>query len=253
MLAMSTHPPASPPHTRVALVTVADAGLGRAVARQLSEAGMTVYAGTRCDEAGRAAERELRHVRLDLDDDATVARAAEMVERSSGRLDVLVNMVGLTASLGGAAGGPRDDFRAVFETNLLDALHLMTVTNAMFPLLRRSPAGRVVNVASAFQAPARTGDTAPRNTVEALTLQYAVMGRPDGVLVNAVCVEADVHAWDGFEEDRALRRAAELPVRLALAEDLLLTATSTGPDGVCAELSTEGPGDGNGAGTIRVV
>ncbi|MFJ6076294.1 SDR family NAD(P)-dependent oxidoreductase [Streptomyces sp. NPDC093065] len=256
---MSSHPPAGPPHTRVALVTVADTGLGRAVARLLAEAGVTVYAGVRSDAAGRATERELRasgldvrHTRLDLDDDTTVTRAAELVQRGGGRLDALVNMVGLTASLGGAADGSDRELRAMFETNLLDALHLMTVTGAMFPLLRRS-GGRVVNVAGAFEAPARTGAAAPRNAVEALTLRYALMGRPDGVLVNAVCVEAGVPGWDGFEEDGALRRAAALPVRLALAEDLLLTATSTGPDGVCVQLSADGPGDAQGTATIRVV
>lgn len=102
---MSSRPPAGLPHTRVALVTVADAGLGRAVARELAEAGMTVYVGARREKAGQKAERELRasgldarHVPLDLDEDATMARAAELVERSSGRLDVLVNMVGLTSS-----------------------------------------------------------------------------------------------------------------------------------------------------------
>ncbi|MFE7752048.1 SDR family NAD(P)-dependent oxidoreductase [Streptomyces sp. NPDC057428] len=80
----------------------------RVVARQLAEAGMTAYVGARREEAGRRAERELRasgsrraaraagprRVR-------SVASAAELVERSSGRLDVLVNMVGLTSSLDG--------------------------------------------------------------------------------------------------------------------------------------------------------
>ncbi|GHB13390.1 dehydrogenase [Streptomyces tendae] len=255
---MSSHPLGGPPNTRVALVTVADAGLGRAVARLLAEAGVTVFAGARSDAAGRATERELRasgldvrHIRLDLDDDTTVTRAAELIERGGGRLDALVNMVGLTTSLGAADGSERE-LRAVFETNLLDALHLMTVTGAMFPLLRRS-GGRVVNVASAFEAPARTEAAAPRNAVEALTLQYALMGRPDGVLVNAVCVEANVPTWDGLEEDGVLRRAAALPVRLALAKDPKLTATSTGPDGVCTQLSADGPGDAHGTGTIRVL
>ncbi|MGW0296476.1 SDR family NAD(P)-dependent oxidoreductase [Streptomyces anthocyanicus] len=257
---MSSRPPAGLPHTRVALVTVADAGLGRAVARELAEAGMTVYVGARREKAGQKAERELRasgldarHVPLDLDEDATMARAAELVERSSGRLDVLVNMVGLTSSLDGTSENSPDGFRAVFETNLLDAIHLMTVTNAMFPLLRRSGGGHIVNVASAFHAPARNGSGTPRNAVEALTLQYADIGRQDGVLVNAVCVDAGIPAWDGSEEDGALRRAAALTVRLVLAEDPLLTATSTGPDGVCSGLSAAAPGGESDADPVRVV
>lgn len=220
---------------------------------------MRVYAGARSEEAGRAVAGELRasgldvrHVPLDLDDDATVSRTAELIERSAGHLDVLVTMTGLTSSLGGGGVASPDGFQAVFESNFLDGLHLMTVTNAVFPLLRRSTDGRVVNVCSAFRPPAADGDIVPKNAVEALTLHYADLGRPHGVLVNVVCVAARIPAWGGGEDGAALRRAAALPVRLALAEDRARTATYTGPDGVCASLSA-GPGGAAGAVTIDVV
>ncbi|MEV0850198.1 SDR family NAD(P)-dependent oxidoreductase [Streptomyces sp. NPDC049954] len=251
--------PGDTTHTRVALVTVADTGLGRAVARQLARAGMRVYAGARGEEAGRAVAGEpgacgldVRHVPLDLHDDATVSRAAELIEQSAGHLDVLVTMTGLTAFPGRTGADSPDGFQAVFETNFLDGLHLMTVTNAMFPLLRRSAGGRVVNVFSAFQPPATTRDVVPRNAVEALTLHYADLGRPDGVLVNAVCVAAEIPARDGREDGAASLRAAALPVRLALTGDHARTATYTGPDGVCASLSA-GPGGATGVVTIDVV
>lgn len=86
--------------------------------------------------------------------------------------------------------------RAVFETNVFGVI---TVTNAMLPLLRRSPAARVVNVSSGVGSLTITSDSdgpmaglltsaayAPSKTaLNALTVQYAMELRKDGILVNA--------------------------------------------------------------------
>ncbi|MFI0730644.1 SDR family NAD(P)-dependent oxidoreductase [Streptomyces sp. NPDC021225] len=88
----------SSPSPRIALVTGANKGVGRTIAQQLAELGMTVWLGARDPERGKQAESELRDlgldvrfIRLDVTDEATVALAAEHIGRESGRLDVPVN------------------------------------------------------------------------------------------------------------------------------------------------------------------
>ncbi|MGW0925853.1 SDR family NAD(P)-dependent oxidoreductase [Streptomyces sp. NPDC002755] len=245
-------------HGRAALVTVADGGVGRAIAERLAEEGMTVYLGSLTETAGKDTERALRSsghdarsVVLDPTDISTAWRAAERIERHSGRLDVLVNVLGLTASytvdetLSGS-----DGFRSVFDANVVEAVRVVTVTEALLPLLRRSGSARIVNVTSGFrsgtQAPAGlpsaaagydlpeiSGSVSPRTAVEVLTLEYANASRRDGVLVNAVCVDAEEGGfWDEPDMSFALLKAVSVPVGLAMLADDEPTATSTDCDGV---------------------
>lgn len=88
--------------TKIALVTGANKGIGKEVARQLGERGMTVLVGARDEGRGRAAVAELadagiaaRAVHLDVTDEESVAAAAKLIEHEYGRLDVLVNNAGI--------------------------------------------------------------------------------------------------------------------------------------------------------------
>lgn len=88
---------------RVALVTGANKGVGRAIAQQFGELGMIVYLGARNEERGAQAESELRaaghdvrDVRLDVSDPDTVALTAKRIEQESGKLDTLVNNAGIS-------------------------------------------------------------------------------------------------------------------------------------------------------------
>ena len=212
-------------HRKVALVTGANKGIGRATAEQLAGLGMTVLIGARDPRLGaRAAEEigEAAHaVTLDVTDRATVSEAARWIGERFGRLDVLVNNAGITGS-GHVA--PRDALdqipsvvnldmvRTVFETNVFGVI---AVTNAMLPLLRRSPAPRVVNLSSGAgsltitsapdgpmaQLPASAAYAPSKAALNALTVQYANELRKDGFLVNAVSpgyVATDINAHDGF-------------------------------------------------------
>ena len=128
---------------RVALVTGASSGIGEAAARQLVEAGFTVYGTSRRATAGE--ERDgVVFLPLDVTDDQSVARAVAEVLSRSGRIDVLVNNAGLGVS-GAAEESSIDQARALFETNVFGA---MRMTRAVVPVMRQQGSGRVINVSS---------------------------------------------------------------------------------------------------------
>jgi NAD(P)-dependent dehydrogenase (short-subunit alcohol dehydrogenase family) len=141
--------------TQIALITGANRGLGFEVARQLGRTGVRVLVGSRDPEKGERAADELRRegleaesLALDVESPPSVAAAAERVDRDHGRLDILVNNAGILPEATAAeADRPLDLalFRATFETNLFGAV---AVTQSFLPLLRRSPAGRIVNVST---------------------------------------------------------------------------------------------------------
>ena len=148
-------------HQKVALVTGANKGIGRAAAGQLAALGMTVLLGARDPQRGeeaaaalRAAGGDAHAVTLYVTDPTTIQEAAKQAEERFGHLDVLINNAGISGS---GQVSPEDAYdqvpssvdldmvRAVFETNVFGVI---AVTNAMLPLLRRSPAPRIVNVSS---------------------------------------------------------------------------------------------------------
>lgn len=97
-----------------------------------------------------------RTVQLDLTDEASIVAAASIIGEDHGRLDILVNNAGIfdfadappsTASLAAV--------RRVMDTNFIGTL---AVTQAMLPLLRKAPAGRIVNLSSSLGSLALNGD-----------------------------------------------------------------------------------------------
>jgi NAD(P)-dependent dehydrogenase (short-subunit alcohol dehydrogenase family) len=175
---------------RVALVTGANRGIGLEVCRQLAQRGYAVLLGARDEAKGKRAARQIgggvTPVQLDVADADSVRRAVAGLDR----LDALVNNAailydtwqrGIDADL--------DQVREAFETNLLGAWR---VAQAAIPLLRRSPAGRIVNVSSGAGALTDMGGGTPayrtsKAALNALTRILAAELRGDGILVNAIC------------------------------------------------------------------
>jgi NAD(P)-dependent dehydrogenase (short-subunit alcohol dehydrogenase family) len=186
---------------RLALVTGGASGLGREVARQLVEAGISVVVTSRrpADAATAAVDIGATglDVGLDLTDADSVEAAACRVEQQFGRLDVLVNnaaaYVDWTETVSGAS---LEEARRVLETNLYGAWRM---TQALLPLLLAGPAPRVVNVSSGagshgdaqFGLAARGGAAASygisKAALNALTSTLAAELQGTHLLVNAVC------------------------------------------------------------------
>jgi len=140
---------------KVALITGANKGIGLETGRQLGKLGVTVILGARDLGRGEAAAAGLRAegidaraVKLDVVDAADIAAAAEYVESEFGVLDILVSNAGMsTEGLGpnSTLTVTDENLRKTFDTNFFAVVN---VTNAFLPLLRKSEAGRIVNVSS---------------------------------------------------------------------------------------------------------
>ena len=128
-----------------ALVTGANGGIGKEIARQLLRAGCTVYVGSRDAGRGQAAVNELgegaRLLVLDVTDGQSIAAAAAQVTE----LDVLINNAGISDDGRPATETEVETLRRVYETNVFGVL---AVTNALLPALRRSAHPRIVNLSS---------------------------------------------------------------------------------------------------------
>lgn len=181
----------------VAVVTGANRGIGREVARQLAGHGFLVIAGSRNQDAGERAARQLdpagRSViarRLDVTDPATIQATADWTTQSLGRADVLVNNAAVHYDTWQQAwNADLAVVREALDTNLLGAWQ---TTQAFLPLLRRSAHARVVNVSSeGGSLSGMTGGTpaysVSKAALNALTRLLAGELRADRILVNAVC------------------------------------------------------------------
>jgi NAD(P)-dependent dehydrogenase (short-subunit alcohol dehydrogenase family) len=140
---------------RVALVTGASRGIGRASARRLArDCGHVILTARNLRQVEEAADRINREggsasaMQLDVTDDASVRAAADYVRSRFGHLDVLVNNAGVLPEATHVDPSEVVDvgmFRGTFETNVFGAV---AVLEAFLPLLRASAAGRIVNVTS---------------------------------------------------------------------------------------------------------
>jgi NAD(P)-dependent dehydrogenase (short-subunit alcohol dehydrogenase family) len=218
-------------NSSTALVTGANKGIGKEIARGLAAAGLTVHVGSRDAVRGQQAVDEIggdtRLLVLDVTDGASIAAAARQVEN----LDILVNNAGIMVDGNRATEAAIDSFRRTYETNLFGVL---AVTNAFLPALRRSAKPRIVNVSSGTGSLAWSTGPEPRfpalggaayrsskTALNALTVFYAQALADEGFKVNALApglratdLNARAAASDGDPAE-----AAAGAVRLALLPD----------------------------------
>ncbi len=205
--------------SRIALVTGATRGIGHETVRQLAQAGVhTLLAGRKREQAVEAALKlqteglPVEAIQLDVLDPISIAAAVGTVEERHGRLDILVNNAGILVEdpARPPSAQPLDAWRHTFDTNLFAVVEL---TRALLPLLRRSAAGRIVNVSSilgsntlhadpsspiyGFKIPAYS---ASKSALNAWTVQLAWELRDGPIKVNAIhpgYVKTDMNGGNG--------------------------------------------------------
>ena len=146
------------PELRVALVTGASRGIGRAIALALAEQGCRVV-GTATTETGAAAIGAAlapyggRGIALDVTDAAAADAAIDALVKSEGGLHVLVNNAGITRDQL-AMRMKDDDWDAVLDTNLKAVFRL---SRAVMRTMMKQRWGRIVNVTSVVGASGNAG------------------------------------------------------------------------------------------------
>jgi NAD(P)-dependent dehydrogenase (short-subunit alcohol dehydrogenase family) len=219
---------------RIALVTGANKGIGLEIGRQLAQAGVFFIIGARDPGRAMAAVEDLssqglaaQSVSIDLNDQASIDAAAETISAEHGKLDILVNNAGTVDTGDGppSAASP-EAVRRILDTNFVGTL---AVTQAMLPLLHRSPAARIVNLSSSLGSLTLNGDptspyysarliayNASKAALNMLTVQLNEELRDTPIVVNSVSpgyVKTDLTGHSGF---LTAEEGAKLPVEYAL-------------------------------------
>lgn len=209
---------------RVAFITGANRGLGFETARELGERGIAAVLGARDLLKGETAAAKLREkgidaeaIRYDAADPSTEAEVADFFDRRYGRLDILVNNAGVmkegVSEPNTSATVSREALRETFETNLFAVVSL---TQALLPLIRKSPAGRIVNLSSILGSLVLHSDPksplaasklfaydASKTALNAFTIHLAALLRDSPIKVNSAhpgWVKTDMGGPNGMLE-----------------------------------------------------
>lgn len=183
--------------TKTALVTGGNRGIGFEVCRQLAARGFAVLLTARDAEKSRAAAAKLKSVGrvepvvLDVANASSIEKAVADVSSRYDWLDVLINNAGINYDTWETVENAEID-GTVIETIRTNLLGPWRMCQAFLPLLRKSRAGRIVNVSSESGSLANMGAGPPayqvtKAALNALTRTLAGELRGTSILVNAVC------------------------------------------------------------------
>jgi NAD(P)-dependent dehydrogenase (short-subunit alcohol dehydrogenase family) len=182
---------------KIAVVTGAGTGIGRAAAQALMKAGYTVVLAGRRAELLHAVAREAQAsggkcvaVPTDIADPASIKALFAKVRETFGRLDVLFNNAGIGAPAMPLEDLPFDKWKAVVDTNLTGAF--LCTQEAMRIMKAQSPrGGRIINngsISAHAPRPQSVAYTATKHAITGLTKQTAL----DGRVYDIACGQIDI-------------------------------------------------------------
>lgn len=138
---------------KIALVTGANRGLGFEISRQLAQQGIRVVMGNRDATRGQVAASQLLKAGfdvefqgLDVTDTQSIETIRAYLDKTYGKLDILINNAGVCLDSGQQPSEVSlDIIRQTLEINFIG---VVAITQALLPLIRKSEAGRIVNMSS---------------------------------------------------------------------------------------------------------
>ena len=179
---------------KIAIVTGAAHGIGRAIAEQFAHEGAAVLVADIDETAGeetaaiiRARGQAASFVKCDVADEAQVQSAVKLAGERTGRIDVLCNNAGWLVPWHDLLNAPAEEWERCYRVHLLGAVHF---TRHAMPFMLPHKSGSIVNVSSvqgmvgARQSPAYT---AMKHALIGLTRNVAYDYGPQGVRCNALC------------------------------------------------------------------
>ncbi|MBU9706050.1 SDR family oxidoreductase [Paenibacillus sp. AK121] len=237
---------------KTVLITGANKGIGYETAKQLGDTGFTVLIGSRNEQSGREAVAKLanegveaRLILLDVTNQSTIDSAVHQIKQEFSSLDVLINNAGV--SLGGATPPsqfPLTNLKETYETNFFG---LVAVTQALLPLLKKSPRGRIVNLSSGLGSLTYNSDpehehaqfnllayNSSKAAVNMLTVTLAKEFKDSPLKINSADPGFTATDLNGFTGPGSVQQAAAIVVRLATLHD-------DGPTGGFFDASGEVP------------
>lgn len=227
--------------THTALVTGANRGIGLAIVRGLAAHGFVVYLGSRDLAGGVAAatgiDGDIRPIRLDVTSADDIDEAVRHIDTEVGHLDALINNAGVNVGYHRPTEENSSDLRKVYGVNVFA---VVDVTNAFLPLLRKSPAGRIVNVTSkrgsigedgAWVGTPSMAYSSSKTALNALTVHYARDLADTPIKVNGAAPGHVATDFNGFRGTRSPDEGAAVAIRLA-------TLDADGPTGLIFEDDT---------------
>lgn len=226
---------------KIALITGANKGIGFETARQLSEQGITVILGGRDLKAIKMAAKNISsmgyaadYILLDITSSEHIHAAQNSINEKYGKLDILINNAAIRIERYGLnpSEQPIQKWRDTFNTNLFGMVEL-TVT--LLPLIKKSAAGRVVNVSSLLASITTHTDpdsyayspmfkslpaySAAKSAVNSWTIHLAYELRETLIKVNAVHPGYTVTDMNDGAGDLDVSAGALTSVRMALLDN----------------------------------
>jgi len=178
---------------QVALVTGASRGIGKAIALMLAEQGAHVITAARTQKDIDRLVNEIEQqggkaqaVTFDLTGESSIKELAEQVHADSGRLDILVNNAGVTLSAP-LEQTTTPDFDCVMSTNIRGPYLLI---RECLPLLKKSPHGFIINIASVVGVKGyaqQTAYTASKHALRGMSIALAEELRDTNIRVHVLC------------------------------------------------------------------